>query len=136
MNQREHIIDSSANPVQQADLSSVQRYYYFDNLRAFALLLGIFFHSAIAYSLYMNEFWVSADPQKSSILEGVAFFTHLFRMPLFMLIAIFRLLFNEKTWHQGFYSQSQHSNSCALYAFLSDRHGDLYRDFYLWCKTC
>lgn len=65
------------------------RYHYLDNLRALALMVGVFFHAALAYSLYMNECWVTAAPEKSTTLEAVAFFTHLFRMPLFMLIAGF-----------------------------------------------
>ncbi len=65
------------------------RYHYLDNLRAFALMLGVFLHAAMAYSLYMNEIWLTAAPQKSTLLEAAAMFTHLCRMPLFMLIAGF-----------------------------------------------
>lgn len=65
------------------------RYHYLDNLRALALMLGVFLHAAMAYSLYMHEVWLTAAPQKSSVLEAAMLFTHLFRMPLFMLIAGF-----------------------------------------------
>jgi glucans biosynthesis protein C len=69
--------------------SSTIRYHYLDNLRALALMLGVLFHSAIAYSLYMNEIWLTAAPEKSTVMEAIAWFSHLFRMPLFMVIAGF-----------------------------------------------
>lgn len=65
------------------------RYYYLDNLRALALMLGVFVHAAMAYSLYMNEMWLTSAPEKSMVIEVAAMFSHLFRMPLFMLIAGF-----------------------------------------------
>ena len=65
------------------------RYYYLDNLRALALMLGVFVHAAMAYSLYMNEMWLTSAPEKSTIIEAATMFSHLFRMPLFMLIAGF-----------------------------------------------
>jgi peptidoglycan/LPS O-acetylase OafA/YrhL len=60
-----------------------------DNLRAFAMLLGIFFHAALAYSPSLKEIWLTASPQNSVIVDFVAFFSHTFRMPLFFLIAGF-----------------------------------------------
>lgn len=65
------------------------RYHYMDNLRALAMLLGIFFHAAIAYGPMFNEVWMVASPDKSVAMEAVAWFSHLFRMPLFFLIAGF-----------------------------------------------
>jgi peptidoglycan/LPS O-acetylase OafA/YrhL len=60
-----------------------------DNLRAFAMLLGIFFHAALAYSPSLKEVWLPASPQNSEIVDFIAFFSHTFRMPLFFLIAGF-----------------------------------------------
>ena len=34
-----------------------QRLYYMDNLRAWAMLVGIVFHVALAYSPYMHNIW-------------------------------------------------------------------------------
>ncbi|PUA29486.1 MAG: hypothetical protein B0W54_02540 [Cellvibrio sp. 79] len=65
------------------------RYYYLDNLRALALMLGVFVHAAMAYSLYMNEMWLTSAPEKSTVIEAATMFSHLFRMPLFMVIAGF-----------------------------------------------
>tara|TARA_R110000751_G_scaffold15290_5_gene49442 strand:- start:8860 stop:9996 length:1137 start_codon:yes stop_codon:yes gene_type:complete len=60
-----------------------------DNLRAFAMLLGVFFHAALAYSPALKEVWLPASPQTSEVVDFMAFFSHTFRMPLFFLIAGF-----------------------------------------------
>ena len=65
------------------------RYHYMDNLRATAMLLGVFFHAALAYVPNMQNFWLSASPDNSEVLNYLAWFSHLFRMPLFFLIAGF-----------------------------------------------
>ncbi|MEM9688026.1 MAG: acyltransferase family protein [Pseudomonadota bacterium] len=65
------------------------RYHYMDNLRAAAMLFGVFFHAALAYVPGMQNFWLSASPDNSVAIEVVAWFSHLFRMPLFFLIAGF-----------------------------------------------
>jgi glucan biosynthesis protein C len=70
-------------------MGSHSRVHYIDNLRAFAMLLGIFFHAALAYSPSLNQVWLTASPQNSVIVDFIAFFSHTFRMPLFFLIAGF-----------------------------------------------
>ena len=65
------------------------RYHYMDNLRALAMLAGVFFHAALAYSPLMQNLWLSADPQNSVLLDSISWFMHLFRMPLFFLISGF-----------------------------------------------
>ena len=65
------------------------RYHYLDNLRASAMLLGVFFHASLAYSPFMQELWLSADARNSVIADVFAWWVHLFRMPLFFLIAGF-----------------------------------------------
>lgn len=65
------------------------RLYYFDNLRALAMILGVFFHAALAYSSMLHSLWPSADSQQSPWMDIVFWFTHLFRMPVFFLIAGF-----------------------------------------------
>ncbi|MGJ8679768.1 acyltransferase family protein [Paraglaciecola sp.] len=70
-------------------MSRDSRVHYMDNLRAFAMLLGIFFHAALAYSPMMNQLWPASDPQNSAVVDVLAFFSHSFRMPLFFVIAGF-----------------------------------------------
>lgn len=65
------------------------RLHYMDNLRALAMLAGVFFHGALAYSPISHNIWPAADAQQSPIVDYVIWFTHLFRMPLFFLIAGF-----------------------------------------------
>lgn len=79
------------------------RIYYMDNLRALAMLLGIFFHASIAYNPMMANLWLSADTQHSELLQQIAWFTHLFRMPVFFLIAgFFAMMLLEKRGIKGF----------------------------------
>ncbi len=79
------------------------RYHYMDNMRALAMLLGIFFHAALAYSPMMKNLWPAADPMSSSVLDVVAWFTHTFRMPLFFIIAgFFAIMLIEKRGVKGF----------------------------------
>ncbi len=65
------------------------RYHYMDNLRALAMMAGVFFHAALAYSPMMTNLWMSASPENSLVMDAIAWFSHLFRMPLFFLIAGF-----------------------------------------------
>lgn len=65
------------------------RLYYMDNLRALALLAGVAFHAALAYSPLAHGFFPTADRVNSVYVDGVAWFLHLFRMPLFFAIAGF-----------------------------------------------
>lgn len=65
------------------------RLHYMDNLRALAMLAGVFFHGALAYSPMLYSLWPAADTQQSPLVDYVVWFTHLFRMPLFFLIAGF-----------------------------------------------
>ena len=65
------------------------RYHYMDNLRALAMLAGLFFHAAIAYGPLLNPLWPSASSETSPLMDVFAWFSHLFRMPLFFLIAGF-----------------------------------------------
>lgn len=60
-----------------------------DNLRALAMLLGVFFHAAMAYSPLLFEFTPTADRESSIAVDFCIWFLHLFRMPLFFLIAGF-----------------------------------------------
>ena len=55
--------DNSSKKVQ-----SLSRFYYMDNLRALAMLLGIFFHAALAYVTTLQELWLAADPANSEVI--------------------------------------------------------------------
>lgn len=68
---------------------SPQRIHYMDNLRALAMLAGVLFHAALAYSPLMHRYWLTADPSNSVWIDVVAWFFHLFRMPLFFVVAGF-----------------------------------------------
>jgi len=65
------------------------RLYYMDNLRALAMLVGLFFHAALAYSPLLHSFWPAADAQNHWSFDVFAQLTHLFRMPVFFMMAGF-----------------------------------------------
>jgi glucan biosynthesis protein C len=66
---------------------------YLDNLRSFALLLGLVFHSAIVYAESIGYAIQSQD--RSEVLKHFCFFVHSFRMPLFFFLSGF---FSEMIW--------------------------------------
>ncbi|MCX7034093.1 MAG: acyltransferase family protein [Arenimonas sp.] len=65
------------------------RLHYMDHLRALAMLAGVFFHAALAYSPLMHGFFPTADRDNSGWVDVVAWALHLVRMPLFFLVAGF-----------------------------------------------
>ena len=65
------------------------RFHYMDNLRALAMLFGVLFHAALAYSPLLHPFYPVADSAQSSAVDPCIWFLHLFRMPLFFLVAGF-----------------------------------------------
>ncbi|HQZ30238.1 MAG TPA: acyltransferase family protein [Arenimonas sp.] len=66
-----------------------ERLHYMDHLRALAMLAGVFFHAALAFSPLMQGFFPTADRQNSAWVDVVAWGLHLFRMPLFFVVAGF-----------------------------------------------
>ncbi len=66
---------------------AIERLHYLDNLRALAMLAGVLFHAALAYSPLMQPFWPLADRSTSAVADVFAWFLHFFRMPLFFMIA-------------------------------------------------
>ena len=68
-------------------MESRDRIHYMDNLRALAMLAGVVFHAALAYSPLMHPMWPAADAGSSVVVDAVAWFLHMFRMPLFFAIA-------------------------------------------------
>lgn len=65
------------------------RLHYMDHLRALAMLAGVLFHAALAYSPLMSGFFPTADRQNSVWVDVVVWGLHLVRMPLFFLVAGF-----------------------------------------------
>lgn len=65
------------------------RLLYMDNLRAMAMLAGLFFHAALAYSPMANSIWPTADQHNHWLFDLFAWFSHLFRMPVFFVMAGF-----------------------------------------------
>lgn len=70
-------------------MHDTMRYHYMDNLRALAMLSGVFFHAALAYSPLMYPFYPPADRAQSEYVDLGIWLLHLFRMPLFFLVAGF-----------------------------------------------
>lgn len=65
----------------------IPREHAFDQLRALAMLAGVLFHAALAYSPLMSFFWPTADRQNWEGVDVVIWLSHLVRMPLFFLVA-------------------------------------------------
>ena len=63
------------------------RIHAFDHLRALAMLAGVLFHAALAYSPLMHGFWPTAYRAQSASVDAVVWFLHLVRMPLFFVVA-------------------------------------------------
>ena len=70
-------------------MPAAERLHYLDNLRALAMLAGVLFHAALAYSPLAHPLFPTADRQSSALVDVLVWFPHLFRMPLFFLIAGF-----------------------------------------------
>lgn len=72
---------SSATP------HSAVRLHALDHLRALAMLAGVLFHAALAYSPLARPFWPAADRAGSALVDALIWLPHLLRMPLFFLVA-------------------------------------------------
>ncbi len=64
-----------------------QRIHYMDNLRAIAMLLGVYLHAALAYAETSRQVWLATDSQGSVLIDASIWAIHLFRMSLFFLLA-------------------------------------------------
>jgi glucans biosynthesis protein C len=58
-----------------------------DQLRALAMLAGVFFHAALAHSPLVQPFFPTADASQAAWLDALLWPLHLVRMPLFFVIA-------------------------------------------------
>jgi glucans biosynthesis protein C len=77
-----HSADGAVLPEKQS-----QRIHYLDNLRALAMLLGVFLHAGLAYAQPAQAIWLATDPQASVTVDATLWFIHLFRMGLFFLLS-------------------------------------------------
>lgn len=64
-----------------------ERLHGLDALRAAALLLGVLLHATISFLPGAKFFWIVSDHSKAELLGPVFFVIHVFRMPLFFLLA-------------------------------------------------
>lgn len=65
------------------------RVHALDHLRALAMLAGVLFHAALAFSPLLQPYWPTADRQAAPSVDALAWLSHLVRMPLFFLVAGF-----------------------------------------------
>jgi glucan biosynthesis protein C len=70
-----------------APAAPADRIHALDHLRALAMLAGVVFHAALAYSPLLASYWPAADRQSSWGVDAVVWLLHLVRMPLFFLVA-------------------------------------------------
>lgn len=70
-------------------MSAPDRLHAMDNLRALAMLSGVLFHAALAYSPLAHDVVPMADRVSSTAVDVCLWFLHLFRMPLFFVVAGF-----------------------------------------------
>jgi surface polysaccharide O-acyltransferase-like enzyme len=81
------IADRPRNLALHAASATAGRIDYLDNLRALAMLLGVFLHAAFAYAKPAQTLWLATDPESSTVIDASIWFLHLFRMSLFFLLA-------------------------------------------------
>lgn len=74
------------------------RIHYLDNLRAVAMLLGVYLHGALAYAEPSRSIWLATNPQGSVAVDVSIWWIHLFRMSLFFLLSGYfgRLVIQKK----------------------------------------
>jgi len=65
------------------------RLHGLDAVRGFALLLGVALHATMSYLPGSQYWWIVGDTDPSLALSGLFYWVHMFRMPLFFLIAGF-----------------------------------------------
>lgn len=63
------------------------RIHYLDNLRALAMLLGVYLHGALAYAEPSRLIWLATNRQGSIAIDASIWWIHLFRMGLFFLLS-------------------------------------------------
>ncbi len=84
------------------------RIHYLDNLRALAMLLGVYLHGALAYAEPSRSVWIATNPQGNVAIDASIWWIHLFRMGLFFLLSGYfaKLMIQRKglkpfLWNRG-----------------------------------
>lgn len=84
------------------------RIHYLDNLRAIAMLLGVYLHGALAYAEPSRSVWIATNPVGSVMIDASIWGIHLFRMSLFFLLSGYfaKLMIQRKgiksfLWNRG-----------------------------------
>jgi glucan biosynthesis protein C len=70
-------------------METEERLHAMDHLRALAMLTGVGFHAALAYSPLMQPWFPTADRQTWWGVDALIWLPHLVRMPLFFVVAGF-----------------------------------------------
>lgn len=71
-------------------MEAQHRLHALDNIRAHMMLLGIVFHTAINYSIGQpNPDWPFRDEATDPLISGLVSLIHVFRMPVFFVVAGF-----------------------------------------------
>ncbi len=76
-----------------------RRYHALDGLRAVMMLLGLVLHACVSYgAIDYGRAWNYQDPATTSICDWIVLFIHVFRMPVFFVMAGFftALLFERR----------------------------------------
>ena len=78
-----------------------KRFHGLDALRGIAMLLGIVLHAALPYIPDIDAFWPQ-DNQSSYLITAIFQFIHVWRMPLFFILAGFftKLFIDRKSWEK------------------------------------
>ena len=78
-----------------------KRFHGLDALRGIAMLLGIVLHAALPYIPDVEAVW-PADDQSSYSITLIFHFIHIWRMPLFFILAGFftKLFIDRKSWQE------------------------------------
>ncbi len=78
------------------------RIHYLDNLRALAMLLGVYLHGALAYAEPTRFVWIATNPRGNVAIDASIWWIHLFRMGLFFLLSGYfaKLMIQRKGLHR------------------------------------
>jgi hypothetical protein len=91
------VVPDAREPLEAAGPDPVERFHALDSLRAAAMLLGVFFHAALAYVDPPQTYWIVQDQSRHLLFGVLVWGSHSFRMHLFFTLAGFmaRLVFQR-----------------------------------------
>ena len=64
-----------------------QRLFFLDNLRSATILLVVVFHAALAYMIYVPEWWYVIDPKRVLSADILVIWADIFIMPIMFFIS-------------------------------------------------